>query len=424
MPHASTGRSTNWGGNVSYSTERLHLPESVNEVAQLVRASAKPKALGTRHSFNRIADTVGDLICLRKLNRVLHLDQVNQAVTIEPGITYGALGCCLHEQGYAVANLPSLPHVCVGGAVQTGTHGSGTANLASEVVALQVVTADGRVVELSRDRDGKQFDGMVVALGMLGVVTQLTLRIRKSFLVQQDIYEHIPLANVLDNFEAVTTSAYSVSLFTDWQSDRINQIWFKHDVTSGAPAALPFSFLEGARASVKLHPIAATAPDFCTEQGIPGPSHERLPHFRPDHEPSSAGHELQSEYFVRSSDIAAALRAVATIGPRLKDCLMISEVRTVAEDSLWLSPCYQQPSVGIHFTWQPKEAEVLHLLETVIEPALSPFKPRPHWGKLFTLEPANVQSRYEMLPAFRQLCSHFDPTGKFRNRFADRYIFG
>jgi xylitol oxidase len=105
------------------------------------------------------------------------------------------------------------------------------------------------------------------------------------------------------------------------------------------------------------------------------------------------------------------------------DCLMISEIRTIEADRLWLSPCFGRASVGIHFTLQPKEPEVLSLLESVIEPALAPFAPRPHWGKLFTLQPADVQSRYEKLPAFRQLCDRFDPDGKFRNEFTNRYLF-
>jgi xylitol oxidase len=424
MPDASTVRPTNWGGNITYNAQHLHLPQTVAEVSQLVRAAAKPKALGTRHTFNRIADTTGDLISVRGLDRILGLDEARQTVTVEAGITYGTLGTYLHPRGYALANLPSLPHVCIGGAVATGTHGSGTANLSGAVVALQLVTADGEVLECSRDRDGEQFDGMVVALGLLGVVTRLTLRIRPVFTIQQEVYERVPLADLLDHYAAIVASAYSVSLFNDWQGDHINQVWFKRDVTAGPPADLPFAFLTGRRAAGKRHPIGDTPPDFCTEQGVPGSSHERLPHFRADREPSSGGDELQSEFFVHRDDAADALRAVAQIGPRLSECLYVSEVRTVDEDALWLSPCYRRPSVGIHFTWRLREAEVLHLLETVVEPALARFEPRPHWGKLFTMAPADVRSQYEMLPAFRQLCGDLDPRGKFRNAFTDRLIFG
>jgi len=236
MPELETDRSTNWGGNISYSTARVHTPRSVEEVARLVTACVKPKALGTRHSFNRIADTSGDLICLADMNRVVRLDPSDRIVTVEAGITYGALGRHLHEQGFTIANLPSLPHVCVGGAVQTGTHGSGTANLSSAVLGLQLVKADGDVVEFSRDRDGDDFDGMIVSLGLLGIVTQLTLEVRDAFTVQQDVYEHVPLVDLLDAFEAVTTSAYSVSFFTDWQSESVNQVWFKRDMTNAAGA--------------------------------------------------------------------------------------------------------------------------------------------------------------------------------------------
>jgi len=102
---------------------------------------------------------------------------------------------------------------------------------------------------------------------------------------------------------------------------------------------------------------------------------------------------------------------------------MISEIRTIAADTLWMSPCYQQDSVALHFTWELNWPEVQKLLP-LIEARLAPFNPRPHWGKLFTLSPAQVQSFYTKLPDFQQLLRSYDPQGKFRNAFLDTYIFG
>jgi xylitol oxidase len=401
---------TNWGGNIRYSSDRLHTPASVDELAAIVRSAKRIKPLGTRHTFNTVADTDGELVSMRKMDSVVAFDSTARTVTVEPGITYGQLGQYLHERGFALTNLPSLPHVCVGGAVQTATHGSGTTNLSADVVGVE--TLDAPIADTA---------AAVVSLGLLGIVIRLTLRIRPTFQIQQDVYEHVRLADLCTHFEAVTKAAYSVSFFTDWQSENVNQVWFKRDPTTPLPA---FDFLKGRLATRKLHPIASVDPVNCTEQGTPGPWHERLPHFRHDREPSSAGQELQAEYFVKRSDAPAALRAIAAIGPRLRNVLMISEVREIMADELWLSPAYKQDVVGIHFTLQPNVPAVLEALSNVIEPALAPFYPKPHWGKLFTLDATAVQSAYPMLAQFAKLAKRLDPTGKFRNDFADRYVFG
>ena len=163
--------------------------------------------------------------------------------------------------------------------------------------------------------------------------------------------------------------------------------------------------------------------DACTEQlGVPGPWHERLPHFRMDHTPSS-GAELQSEYLIPRHHAVAALRAVDAVRDRFAPLLQVSELRTVAADGLWLSTAYGRPSVAIHFTWQPDWEAVRRVLPTV-EAALAPFEPRPHWGKLFTMSPEAVRSTYERLPRFVELADRHDPERRFRNAFLDRWLGG
>jgi xylitol oxidase len=155
--------------------------------------------------------------------------------------------------------------------------------------------------------------------------------------------------------------------------------------------------------------------------GIPGPWCDRLAHFQMNFTPSS-GAELQTEYFVARQDAVTALQAIKQIRERIAPLLFISEIRTIAADNLWLSPCYQQDSVAFHFTWKPNWPAVRQVLP-LIEAQLAPFKARPHWGKLFTIPPALVQEQYEKMAAFRQLLQTFDPQGKFRNSFLDAAIF-
>ncbi len=420
-----TQNQSNWAGNYTYSAARLHHPETVEQVQELVIRHSKLKALGARHSFNTIADSSEDLISLEHFDQVVGIDRERRTVTVGAGIRYGQLCQQLHREGYALHNMASLPHISVAGACATATHGSGDSNgnLATAVAALEMVTANGEVVVLSREQHGEQFQGAVVGLGGLGVITKLTLDVVPTFDMRQVVYENLPVAQLEDNFDAIVSSAYSVSLFTDWRGARFNQVWLKRRVIGDAASALEPSFYAATLAPGHLHPIAELSAEPCTEQmGAHGPWHERLPHFRIDNMPSS-GEELQTEYFVPRQHAVAALRAVAQLHEQVAPLLLISEVRTIAADTLWMSPCYKQACVAIHFTWKKDWPAVSKLLP-LIEEQLAPFDARPHWGKLFTMPPARLQSLYKKLPEFQQLLSSYDPQGKFRNAFLDTYIFG
>ena len=414
----------NWAGNYAYSAKQLHHPSSVEQVQELVKTHSKLRVLGTRHSFNSIADSTENLVSLQHLNQMT-LNPEARTVTVDAGVRYGELCRYLDTQGYALHNLASLPHISVAGACATATHGSGdqNGNLATAVAALEIVTADGGVVELSRDKDGEQFEGAVVGLGSLGVVTKVTLDIQPTFTMRQDVYENLPLRQLEEHFDVIESSGYSVSLFTDWQNQNINQVWIKRRIEEGTSFTSPPELYEAKLASRHMHPIAALSAENCTEQmGISGPWYERLPHFRMDFTPSS-GEELQSEYFVPRSHAVDAISAIYRMSEQIFPHLFISEIRTIDADHLWMSPCYQQPSVAIHFTWKPEWPAVSQLLP-VIERELAPYNVRPHWGKLFTISPARLQSLYEKHADFQQLLSHYDPQGKFRNAFLETNIYG
>ena len=415
----------NWAGNYTYRAAQIHAPETVEQIQELVIRSNKLKALGTRHSFNDIADSSGALLSLEHFDKILNLDRERRTVTVEAGVRYGRLARWLHEEGYALHNLASLPHTSVAGAVATATHGSGDrhGNLATAVSAMELVTGNGDVVFLSCEHDREQFEGAVVGLGGLGVITKLTLDVSPTFLMQQDVYENLPLSALEDHYDTLTSELYSVSLFTDWKDAVFNQVWLKRHVPDGI-AVKTEPELYGARlATTHLHPIPTLSAENCTEQlGVTGPWFERLPHFRMEFTPSS-GAELQSEYFVPRQHVFAALQAINSMLEHIAPLLQISEVRTIAADNLWMSPCYQQASVGIHFTWKQDWENVRNVLPR-IEEALAPFHARPHWAKLFTISPARLQSLYEKLPDFRQLLQRYDPQNKFRNEYLDKYIFG
>lgn len=414
----------NWAGNYTFQAVQWHYPETVEQIQTLVRNCSKLKVLGTRHSFNGIADTPEDLISFQNFDQMVTIDGEQRTVTVGAGIRYGQLCEQLHRAGFALHNLASLPHISVVGACATATHGSGdnNGNLATTVSAMELVSADGELLGVSQAQHGEQFAGMIVGLGGLGVITKLTLDIVPTFQMRQVVYDDLPLAQLEDHFDEIMSSAYSISLLTDWRNAQFNQVWLKHRVMNDVALEAEPQFFGATLATGPRHPITGLSPEHCTEQlGIAGPWHERLPHFRMNFTPSN-GEELQSEYFVPREHALAAFHAIGSIRDYLAPLLQISEVRTVAADNLWMSPCYRQDCVAIHFTWYKNWHAVKQLLLR-LEAALAPFDARPHWGKLFTMPPSHVQALYPRLPDFQQLLRDYDPQGKFRNAFLDAYIF-
>ncbi len=417
------GIRTNWAGNYQYQAPEVITPVSADEVPGLVKKLNKQKALGSAHCFNDIADSPQSQVSMEKLNKVMAIDKEAGTITLEGGARYGQFAPQLNEAGFALHNLASLPHISVAGACATGTHGSGVlnGNLSTEVRALELVTPDGDIVVLERDKDGERFKGAVVNLGALGIVTRLTLDLVPAFEVKQHIFEGLPLESLREHFDEIMSAGYSVSLFTDWQDKTVSQVWVKHKADADT-GNMDNTFF-GATAAVKdMHPISSLSAENCTAQmGVAGPWYERLPHFKMGFTPSS-GEELQSEFFVARENAVDAILAIEKKAGDIFPHLFISEIRTIAGDDLWMSPCYKRDSVAIHFTWKQHTEEVPKLI-TMIEEELAPFQPRMHWGKLFTLKPAQLQSRYERYNDFLELAKDFDPQGKLRNAYLDRCFY-
>jgi alditol oxidase len=413
----------NWAGNYQYKAENFHQPKTVEEVQSLVKKLDKQKALGSCHCFNDIADSPQNQISTLNLNKIISIDEKASTVTVEAGAKYGQFAPELDKKGYALHNLASLPHISVAGACATATHGSGVGNgnLASAVSGLELVAANGDLINLSRHKDGDKFNGAVVNLGALGIVTKVTLDIQKSYQVRQDVFQDLPLQSLKDHFNEILSSGYSVSLFTDWQDQKISQVWVKRKVESDTKDLGKDFF--GAKAATKnLHPITKLSAENCTEQmGVAGVWYERLPHFKMGFTPSS-GEELQSEFFVPKENALEAILALEKKGNLIYPELMITEIRTIAADNFWMSTAYKQDSVAIHFTWKQHTPEVMKLIP-MIEAELAPFQYRPHWGKLFTIAPKDLHSRYEKYGDFMKLIKEYDSTGKFRNPYLDLNIY-
>ncbi|MCO5994572.1 FAD-binding protein [Actinoallomurus rhizosphaericola] len=419
------GAVRNWAGNIGFRAEEVRYPTSLAEVRGLVTRGSKVRVLGSGHSFNDIADTPDTLISLAKLPSAVEIDGTAGTVKVGASVRYAELSRELHDKGYALHNLASLPHISVAGSIATATHGSGerNGNLATAVSGLELVTAAGDLVALARDRDGDRFAGAVVGLGALGVVVSVTLDIAPTFDVRQRVYEGLPLEVLDERFSAVVSGAYSVSLFTTWREARIDQVWVKDRVDAAGVDPMPEEWFGARAADGPRHPVPAMSPVACTEQGgVPGPWYDRLPHFRPDFAPSSSGDELQSEFLLDRTRAVEALHALNEVRDRIAPVLQICEIRTVAADDLWMSTSYGRDTVALHFTWV-KDADAVRPVLDLLEERLAPFDARPHWGKLFTTPADALRSRYPRLADFHALARDYDPNGVFTNDFLARHLF-
>jgi len=412
----------NWAGNLAYAARALHEPTSLEQLQELVRVTPRIRALGTRHSFSGVADTPGELVSLARMPRRFEVDATNRRITIDAATRYGELAPALDAAGLALANLASLPHISVAGSVSTGTHGSGVrlGSLASEVVGVELVVGGGERLTLTRDDDPDRFPGAVVALGALGIVTALTLAVQPAYRMRQDVFDDLPFEAALESLDELLAAGDTVSLFTTWRGSAIEQVWVKRRVVDGA-APLPRVFAAARPAREPRHPIPGLPTDATTDQlGVPGPWYERLPHFRLDHTPSS-GDELQAEWILPREHGADALRAVDAIRDHVGPLTQTSEIRTIAASDLWLDPAGGRDSLAIHCTLVPDGPRVAALLP-LVDAALAPFAPRPHWAKISALDPATIVARYPRFGDFARLRATLDPEGTFRSPFVDRLL--
>lgn len=410
---------TNWAGNYAYGAGRIHEPRSVDELRHAVADAGQVRVLGSRHSFTDIVDAA-ELISLQHLPGDLVIDRGTMTVSIPGHFTYSQVCDALRPEGLALHNLASLPHISVGGAIATGTHGSGdtNGNLATAVRSLTIMRADGEIVTLNRgDAD---FLGAVVSLGALGIVMNLTLAVEPAFDVVQEVFENLPWHVAIDATDAVFSSGYSVSLFTSY-GPMVEQVWVKQR----ADAARRFDrgFLGATPAATQRHMVPGESSVNCTpQQGERSLWSDGLPHFRADFTPS-VGDEVQSEWFVTREHAGAAMQALRSCEAELALAMMVSEIRTVGADELWMSPHVERDSVAFHFTWF-SDAAAIERVVRVVEQALAPFDPRPHWGKVFGSASQRVGDRYPRRDDFIALAERMDPEHKFRNDWFGRNISG
>jgi len=413
---------TNWAGNYTYEAKSLLEPRTLGELQELVARAHKVKAVGSYHSFNSVADTVGDQISLGQLNNVISINDKDKTVCVEGGIRYAELAMELDRSGFALANLASLPHISVAGAISTASHGSGSniGNLATQIVEIDVVGPNGDIKPFSMAQNPTEFAAAVVSLGAVGVYSAITLKVEPKYLMRQTVYLGLSHAQLSANFSSIFNSGTSVSAFTLWRGHTTSAVWVKKRLDKTYITDL--TDLTGVYvANEPLNPIPGGISSNCTEQlGKVETWYKKLPHFRMDFSPSF-GSEIQAEYFIPFSEAPAAIQAMQSIGDELASVLLISEVRTVAADSFYLSPGHAGPLAAIHFTFK-RDPKLVRRALNLIEKVLQPYGAMPHWGKVTNFSSHYIRSRYSNFGEFTEFVNEMDPQGVFSNHFLNQLL--
>jgi xylitol oxidase len=411
----STTSELNWSGTVTYTAERVLRPTSVAEAAEIVARERRVRGLGTRHSFNDVADGPGVLLDLTGIPTDLVVDPDTRTATMGAGTRYGVVAPEIDAAGFALHNEGSLPHISLGGAIATGTHGSGTTlgSLATAVRSFDVIGPDGTIRTVTRE--DPDFDGTVLHLGLFGIVSRVTLDLEPSFRMRQDAYGPVPWDVFTAHVAEVHASAYSVCSYTVF-GDVVSEVLLKSRVPDGAAdVTVPDTLLGAPRLPGTPGDGHHTARD-----GSVGPWWDRLPHFPIESVPSH-GSEVQSEHFVPLRHAAAALDALRTMADRIQPHLHVCELRTMAADPFWLGPTQGEDVLCIAFTWQKHPEQVAALLPD-LEALLAPFDGRPHWGKMSSLDADAIEGLYPRLPEVRRLVAAADPDRTFASAFGERVL--
>ena len=410
----------NWGGNLNFSTQELVSVESISQLQDLVAKARAVKVMGSRHSFSTIGDTTGTLISLKNLKLDIEIDSAKEEALIPAGALYAQAARYLESKGWAFINLASLTEITIAGAVLSATHGSGdkNGNLSSHVVGIEIVLPSGELLKIDRE-NSPEFPGFVVSLGALGVITKYRMKIVPSYNAKQYVYDGVTSKSISANFDEIFSSAYSVSFFSTWAPGGSGRVWkkFKDD---GSGENMPATLFDGKIATENLHPVRGMDATPCTDQmGVSGKWLERIQHFKLD-STTPEGNEVQTEYFVDRKHVKEYIAGLESIGDRIAPLVFATEIRTMTSDDLWLSGAYGRETVGFHFTW--RNVPGVHELLPEIENILGKHGGRPHWSKLFEVNPAALAGRYPMYSKFEDLLAKYDPEKKFRNHFIDRYF--
>lgn len=403
----------NWSGSVRCTPKRIELPADEAALGDVVRAAANDglsvRVAGTGHSFTPLVATDGVLVSLDRWTGVEAHDTEGRRATVRAGMTLRALGEELFALGLAMENLGDVDVQTVGGAVGTGTHGTGPrlANISAQVIGVRLVTADGGLLECAATGDMDLLRAARVSLGALGVTSAVTLRLLPAYCLEERVWRLPHEACMADLLERIEGNA------------RFEFFWFPASDEAECKTLNPTELPPDADGDdLVLGTPAATAPGAPRE-----PVERRRVGWSARVIPSIRERRFnEMEYAVPAAAGPDCFRAVRRrMRSHHTDVLWPVEYRTLAADDAYLSPAYGRESVTISIH---QDARLPHApFFDDIEPIFLEHGGRPHWGKVHGLRGARLADRYPMWDAFHAQREKLDPAGRFLNGHL-RGLFG
>jgi FAD/FMN-containing dehydrogenase len=378
---------SSWSGRVRCAPRELLAPADEAEIVRAVRraggAGLEVRVAGSGHSFSPVVATGGLLLSLEQWQGIESFDSSSLRATIRAGTRLSALGGPLAARGAALANQGDVDVQALGGAIGTGTHGTGRTlgSLSTQVVGMRLVTAAGEIEDWSRETSPERVDAAAVSLGMLGVATAIALQLVPAYRLHERIWK-TGIEECLADLEAHVAGHRHYEFF--WYPHRDYAEHKTLDPTAAAPDPLPER--KGERIDWS-HRIFPTLRDLRFNE---------------------------MEYAVPAASGAACFRAVRErMRRRHADVVWPVEYRTVAADGLWLSPAHGRDTVTISLH---QAAELpCDAFFADCEPIFVEHGGRPHWGKVHTRRAGDLAALYPRWGDFVALRRELDPHGVFLN---------
>ncbi|GAB6927822.1 D-arabinono-1,4-lactone oxidase [Paenibacillus sp. JCM 10914] len=425
---------SNWSGSVQARPQIVLNPASIDDVVKLVQMCRQEgrrlRVVGSGHSFTPIAASEDCLVSLDHMQGLVHVDTQSRTAKVWAGTKLKLLGELLFQHGLAQENLGDIDVQSIAGAISTGTHGTGRTfgNISTQVVGFTVVTGTGEVMECTAESDLKRFKALQVSLGTLGIIVQITLRLEPAYRL-----EYVSRRVTLD--ECLQQQA-------QWaEANRHFEFyWF--------PYALPCQIktMNLTQDEPKDHPVKDYINEVLVENTLFGWVSElcrkvpqtstlvsrfsasQVPLGRKVHH----SHKLfATQRLVRFNEMEYNLPAEAMNAVIEEMRIELSrkpyrvhfpvECRYAKGDDIWLSPAYGRDSayIAIHMYRGMPHAEYFNAMERIF----LRYGGRPHWGKMHSLEAAQLQEMYPMWESFQQVRHELDPDGIFLNDYVGK-LFG
>ena len=377
----------NWSGKVVAQPKQIRTPASEAELSDLLcetdTTDSPVRALGAAHSHSRLVPTPGTLIDLHGISGVVSVDRSAQLAQIRGGTRISDLGLPLRDEGVALLNQGDIDRQSIGGAIATGTHGTGRSlqNLSAGMQSARLVLPSGEIIECSREIEPDLFEVNRIGLGAAGILSEVSLSVRPAYKLQERLWLE-DLDDVLERIDELSRASRHLEFF-----------WMPGGQRAACKA------LEETEAD-PVYPLAAEGKRLAW-------SYEVLANHRPDK-------HSEMEYSVAEQDGPACVRELRKkITQDFPELTWPIEYRTLAADDAWLSTTQNVPTVTISVHQGADQSD--EPLFRACEKIFRKYGGRPHWGKVHFLNQADLSSLYPRWLDWWRIRNQWDPKNRMMN---------